>query len=143
MARVKISIPDQKIFSTSLIVTIADINYGKHLGNDKVLTLMHEARMRWIRSLGFEDETKIVNHIGIIIGDAAIEYKSEGFYGDEIEITLAKAEEHKYGFDLFYLLTRKSDNAKIAKGKTGTLFFDYDKKKLTGIPESFTEALKP
>ena len=142
MARIKISIPEKQIFKTSLTVTIAEINYGKHLGNDKVLTLMHEARLRWIRSLGFKDETEIADSVGIIIGDAAIEFKSEGFYGDEIEFSISIGDEHKFGFDIFYLLTRKSDHVVIAKGKTGTLFFDYSQRKLTGIPDVFLKALE-
>jgi len=28
---------------------VADINYGGHLGNDKVLSFIHEARLRYVR----------------------------------------------------------------------------------------------
>ena len=39
---------------------------------------------------------------GLILTDAAIEYKKELNYADEIKISVAASGFDKYGFDLFY-----------------------------------------
>ena len=139
MSRIKIDSPNPVIFQTTITITISDINYGQHLGNDKVLSMMHEARLRYFKSLGYLNEVSIDGNIGIIIADAGIEYKAEGFYGDEIINHIGVANQNKYGFDMIYELKRKADNKTIAKGKTGILFFDYSTRKLTNAPGHFLE----
>ncbi len=141
MARIKIDTPKPILFETTVTVTISDINYGQHLGNDKVLSMMHESRLRFVKSLGYKNEVSIEGNIGIIISDSAIEYKAEGFYGDEIINQIGISDQSKYGFDMLYLLIRKSDQKTIAKGKTGVLFFDYGIRKLSPVPESFTKRI--
>ena len=45
MSRIKIPLPEKKDFSTEIKLRISDINYGGHMGNDAVLTIVHEARL--------------------------------------------------------------------------------------------------
>ena len=49
MARIKIDMPDNYLFSTTLDVRISDINYANHLSNDSVLSFVHESRVRFLR----------------------------------------------------------------------------------------------
>ena len=55
MARIKIDMPDNYSFTTSLTVRINDINYGGHLGNEAVLAYIQEARMRFLNYLHYTD----------------------------------------------------------------------------------------
>ena len=112
MARIKISAPDNYIFSTEYRVNISDINYGNHLGNERILAIAHESRMRFFTELGIEDETKVTEELGIIMSDAAVVYKGESFYGDILNVELGVADINKYGFDLIYRVSRKKDNMK-------------------------------
>ena len=48
MARVKLEIPELLPFATELEVRVGDVNYGGHLGNDALLGLLHEARIRFL-----------------------------------------------------------------------------------------------
>ena len=57
--RVKLDHQKTPVFNTTIEVTIGDINYGNHMGNDRFLTLMQEARLRWLQSLGFKNEKEI------------------------------------------------------------------------------------
>ena len=59
---------------------ISDINYGNHLGNERVLAYMQETRLRYFQSLGYDDELHIEG-IGTIQADAAIELPRRGFPG--------------------------------------------------------------
>jgi acyl-CoA thioesterase FadM len=52
MARVKLLIPERKIFSTEIAVRITDINYGNHVGNDAFVRILHEARVQWLTNNG-------------------------------------------------------------------------------------------
>jgi acyl-CoA thioester hydrolase len=47
MARVAIDLPEQFPFSAGIAVRISDINYGGHIGYDAIISLIHEARMRF------------------------------------------------------------------------------------------------
>lgn len=142
MARIKIEIPTNFQFQTTIPVRITDVNYGGHVGNDAILSIMQEARTQFIMSLGYKDEISITDNIGTIVTDAAIEYKAESFYGDELSISISINDFNKYGFDIYYQIKRKSDNKEIAKGKTGVVCFNYSVKKIAPLPASFLEALQ-
>jgi acyl-CoA thioester hydrolase len=134
MPRIQIDLPSSFLFSTELTVRVADINYGGHVGNDAILTIMQEARVIFYRSLGFKDEMNFEGSVGQIIADAAIQYKSESFMGDILVVQIAVADFNKYGFDMFYRITNKTTGKEVAHGKTGIVCFDYEKKKVASVP---------
>jgi acyl-CoA thioesterase FadM len=140
MERIKIKLPAVFNFKTEISLRITDINYGGHLGNDKVLSLVHEARLRYLNSFGYSEMK--VEGFGTIMADAAVEYKSQGFYGDVIQIEVAAGEFDKFGFDLYYKLTNKDSGKAIAYVKTGVVIFDYNNKKIVQIPEEAVKKLK-
>lgn len=140
MNRIKIDLPQNFAFKTEIPLRITDINYGGHLGNDKILSLIQEARVRFLKEFGYSEMN--VEGFGIIMIDAAVEFKSESFYGDIILIEVAIGGIHKIGFDLFYKLTEKNSRKLIANAKTGILIFDYTKRKIVPVPEKFIEKIK-
>lgn len=141
MTRVKIEFPTSTIFSTELTVRVADINYGGHVGNDTMLSLMQEARTQLYQSLGYENELSFEGTVGQVIADAALVYKAEAFLGDTLIIQIALGEFTRFGFDLFYLVLRKEDRKEVAKGKTAIVCFDYEKRKPTSVPASLIKKL--
>lgn len=132
--RIKLNFPDTPCFQTKITVSIADINYGGHMGNERFLLMMQEARLRWLQSMGFKNEKEIVAPIGIIVADAALQYKAEVFHGENLSIALAIGDRSSKGFDLYYKLI-KEDGSTAALGKTAVLFIDYQTRKLASIPE--------
>jgi acyl-CoA thioester hydrolase len=140
MARIKIETPDKFIFKTEIAIRITDINYGGHLGNDSLLSIIHEARVRLFRSLGFEELN--VEGVGIIMIDAEIQFKEEGFYGDELVVQIAVNDFTGIGCDIVYRLTNKTSNKEVAIAKTGIVFFDYDKRKTASVPSKFKETIE-
>ncbi|MEK6756777.1 MAG: thioesterase family protein, partial [Bacteroidota bacterium] len=82
MARVELELPERFHFSVEIPLRITDINYGGHLGNDALLSLLHEARVQFLRHHGFTEMN--IDRRSIIMADAVILYKSEGFYGDVV-----------------------------------------------------------
>lgn len=141
MARIKIDLPDSFSFSTAFAVRITDLNYGGHVGNDKVLTFLHEARMRFLVSLGYSELN--VEGVSLIMADAALVFKNEIFYGDELLISIQAAEFSRVGFDLLYKIEKKSKELPLtaAIAKTAMICFDYEMKKVTALPEAAKQKL--
>lgn len=135
MARIKLGLPEKFHFSTDISVRIGDINYGGHLGNDAVLSIIHEARMRFLKNLGFSELD--CGGPGLIMSDAAIVFKSESFYGDIISVSVGVDEFNPMGCDIYYQLLNKENGKEIARAKTGIVFFDYEKRKPEKVPEKF------
>lgn len=142
MGRVRLDLPEKFIFSCTLTVRVSDINYGGHVGNDAILSLMQEARVRFYHQLGFKSELNFEGMIGQIISDAVVIYKSESFLGDQLEIQIAVTDFNKYGFDILYLLTNKTTHKETARGKTGIVCFNYQERKVALIPQSLLSSLQ-
>lgn len=139
MARVKLDLPETFVFETTIKVRIGDINYGGHLGNDAVLSIMHEARFQFFNSLGYKDEISI-DGVGTIQADTAIVYKGEAFHGDEITVKIAIEDISRKSFDVVYALT--CNEKEIARAKTGIVMFNYDEGKVCSIPENFLKKIQ-
>ena len=133
MARIKIAIPEQFSFSCQIPVRITDINYGGHVGNDTILTIVHEVRMQFLKSLDFTEMD--FGGKGMIMADAAIEFKNELFYGETIITSVAVTEISKISFELIYKLEKEKDRKIVAIAKTAMICYDYTVKKITAIPE--------
>ena len=141
MARVKLDIPEEFVFSTEITLRVNDINYGGHLGHDSILTLTHEARVRLLRKYGLTEIN--IYGPGLIISDAVIVYKSEAFYGETVTIEVSLCDFTKYGCDFVYKLTEKETGREIARAKTGIVFFDYKERKVAFVPEKFKTIFLP
>lgn len=142
MGRVKIDLPVTTQFQTQVAVRVNDLNYGGHVGNDNVLTIMHEARLQYLKSLGFKDELSIGEDIGIIIADAAIVYKTESFHGDQLIIDISTDDFNKYGFSMFYKITNTENGKEVARGKTGIICMNYKERKIASIPSNLLKLLQ-
>jgi acyl-CoA thioester hydrolase len=79
VARVKLTLPDTFTFETVLDVRVTEINYGNHVGNDRMVSLLHEARLRFLRSYGFGEFN--IAGLGIMVTDLMVEFKSESCVG--------------------------------------------------------------
>lgn len=135
MPRVELELPERFQFVTEIPLRITDINYGGHLGNDALLSLLHEARVQFLRQYGFTEMN--VDGRSIIMTDAVLVYRSEGFYGDVARIEIAVSNMQSHGCDFIYKVTNKETGKELARAKTGILFYDYAEKKILQVPKKF------
>src|SRR5579871_1494456 len=135
MARIKIDLPEQFSFLTEIPIRITDLNYGGHVGNDIVLSLIHEARVQFLKHAGYTELD--FSGVGLIMSDVAIEFKNEIFYGDIIKASITAKEFSRVGFDIFYKLEKESSNKMIllAIAKTGMVCYNYQTKKIAAVPD--------
>ena len=131
MARISIDLPSTFTFSATIPVRITDLNYGGHVGNDTILSIIHEARVQYLKTFGYSE--KDLGGVGMIMSDVVINFKNELFYGDVIEASVAVTNISRASFDLVYVL--KNNRNIIAEAKTGMVCFDYEKRKVTAMPE--------
>lgn len=141
MARVKVDLPDKFIFSTTVDVFMQHINYGRHLDNAALLSLVGEARVRFFQRLGFADELQ-VDGVGMILCDLAMQYRAEIFHGDRLTVDLALADDNRRGFDLCWRVSSKRLGKEAARGKHGVMFMDYQTHKVVDVPPLFNERLQ-
>lgn len=142
MARIKVELPEHFSFLTTIPVRITDLNYGNHVGNDTILSMIHEARVQFLQHYGYGELT--LAGVGLIMSDVAIEFKHELFYGDTVTVSVAAADFSKVAFDLYYKLEKKQTDTTqlIAVAKTGMVCYDYDKKKVAAVPAEVVATLQ-
>ena len=141
MGRIKLDITGRAIGSFTIPIRIADINYGNHVGNDAFVSIIHEARMQWLKQYGYTELQ--VEGIGLIMSDLAIEFKNESFYGDVAEVKLSAGDISRVGFELYYQVftNRNNEHILLANAKTGMICFDYEARKVAAIPEKLQAIL--
>jgi acyl-CoA thioesterase FadM len=139
MERVKIELPAELEFSTGLDVRIGDVNYGGHLGNAAVLTLLQEGRLRFLARDGFSE--KDAGGCGLIQADAVIQYLSQAFHGEALRVEIGLGESDRLGFEFLYRIRAAADGREIARARTGMLFFDYARGRVARMPEPFREKI--
>lgn len=140
MPRLHLSLPHSIQFCTQITVQIGDINYGNHLANDAVLRLLHESRLRWLTSGQFSELD--CAGVGLIMADAAIQYKAQAFYGETLEFALGISEISRVGFTIQTAITRQHDGVLIAIAQNGMVCFDYATQKVANIPNAFKQFLQ-
>ena len=131
MARISIDLPTSFNFTATIPVRITDLNYGGHVGNDTILSIIHEARVQFLKSFGYSE--KDLGGVGMIMSDVVINFKNELFYGDVVNASVAVKDIGRASFDIVYLL--KKGDVVVAEAKTGMVCFDYERRKVTAIPE--------
>jgi acyl-CoA thioester hydrolase len=136
VSRVEFEIRGREVYRATLTVRVNNLNYAGHLGNDAVLTLCHEARVRFLQSLGASELD--FHGPGIVITDAMVIYRSEGRLGDQVTVTLYLDDIGGKGFDIYYDLSTR--DREIARVKTGVVFFDYRERKVVDCPAGFLRA---
>ena len=135
MSRVKLGLPETFNYATDIRLRVADINYGGHMDNNAVLSLVHEARVRFLESHGYSELD--VDGVGVIMVDAVIQYKSEAFYSQTLTFEVAVDGMSRIGCDIFYRITDRDSGREVARARTGIAFLDYDTRKPKRMPEGF------
>ena len=139
MPRIQLTLPDIFPFSTTLQVYQSHINEAGHVDNAQLLSLVSEARQRFFHALGFKQLD--VDGVGIVVADAALQYLSEAFYSEQLQVDVAANDFNKYGCDLVFRIQELTTQRPVAHAKTGIVFFDYQTRKVAPVPQAFVAAV--
>ena len=136
MARLQLSFPeDQFYYSTPMSVRVTDINAGNHLGNDSMISMISEARARFLFEFGVAETER--DGTGIIVTDLATTYRAEAHARDQLLFEVGVMDFNKYGGDIIFRITRPRDRKLIAMAKSGFVFFNYKTSEVVVMPEEF------
>jgi len=128
----------------SQTVRIQDINYRKHLGHDKLISMLHEARAAFFESIGMPELDDSPD--GYILADLQIQYLDEAFLGEELTFEIAVTDTSKRSCQLLYRVTKHSKDqettATTAQAKTGIVFYDYHLKQARALPPQIIELIQ-
>lgn len=136
MARVTLQYPDALFtFSVVLPVRLSDVNAANHLGNDKMATMISEARDAFFVAHGLREGMD--NALNTVVTDQVIVYRAESRPRDRLRFDIGLTDLNKYGADVIYRVTRESDALRIADAKTGFVFFESKPGRIALMPDWF------
>nr|WP_217346287.1 thioesterase family protein [Noviherbaspirillum sp. L7-7A]MBV0880689.1 thioesterase family protein [Noviherbaspirillum sp. L7-7A] len=137
MARLTLDFPeDQYYYATQLTVRVTDINGANHLGNDSMISMISEARARFLFDFGLEGT--LDQDVGTIVTDLATTYRNEAHARDQLLFEVGVMDFNTYGGDITFRITRPRDQALVAMAKSGFVFFNYKTRKVVPMPDAFS-----
>lgn len=140
MERVQLEFPEaDTVHRYSLSVRIGDMNYGRHLGHDALITLLHEARAQAFAALGFH-EGDVAGHPSMV-ADLAVQYRAEAKWPDVLEVDTAIPRPAGRGFCVYHRLHRPADARIVAVARLGLVLLDPDSGKPAVLPAALGDAL--
>jgi len=142
MPRVKIEEHARYPFAIELDVRVADLNYGAHLGYERLLALAHQARVRMFEGLGATELDLGDGATGIVAADVAVAYLSEAFLNDVLVFELKPVEIGLVAFRLAHRVAHKGTGRKVALIEIGFVGFDTRRRAPGRLPDAFVEALR-
>ena len=135
MPRIQFQLPEKFVFATDIQIYISHVNQGGHLDNAQLLTLVSEARVRFFKSLDYTEGN--VAGCPIVVGDMVAQYKSEGFHGETMRVSMVPQDFNPYGFDLVYRMECLDTAREVARGKIGIVFVERATRKVAPVPAEF------
>ncbi|GAB3381176.1 thioesterase family protein [Azotobacter armeniacus] len=138
MTRLHLEFPEHAfLYRTEMSVRSSDINGARHLGNDALVSMLSEARSRFLFTHGIDDSGAETTGPGIIVTDLATLYKAEAQARNRLLFEVGLADFNRYGGDIVFRVSRPADGTLVALAKYGFVFFDYRAGKVVPIPEAF------
>lgn len=136
MARLKLDFPEEQYcYTTPLTVRVTDINGANHLGNDSMISMISEARARFLFEFGVAEQER--DGTGIIVTDLATTYRAEAHARDQLLFEVGVMDFNKYGGDITFRITRPKDKTLIAMAKSGFVFYNYRSSEVVAMSDEF------
>ena len=132
-----------KLFSTRINVLVNHLNYGNHLGYDSLLSILHEVRLQWLKSINPTiSEINIENNIGWMVKELHVLYHSEAKHGDELNIDLFTSGQTRTSVTLEHQVENKTTGKELSSAIITLVCFNFEKAKVSKIPNTLLSALK-
>jgi acyl-CoA thioesterase FadM len=139
MPQTKIDPDFTALFDCHLDVRVADLNYGNHLSNDRILSYFHEVRVLWLSHHNLSEQD--VGGCGLIMTGARIEYLKQAHLHQRLSLSLGVREVGKARFTIVYKLIDHQTQQTIALGETHMGCFDYQRQKPVRMPQGLLDIL--
>ncbi|MCL6511769.1 MAG: acyl-CoA thioesterase [Anaerolineae bacterium] len=128
------------MFTHTLQVRFRDLDAYNHVNNAVYLTYFEEARIAFITAIGMR--SLFSRERSTVIAHAEIDYRAPAQLGDRLDIEVCAGEIRNTSYELCYRITRRSDGALIATGKTVQVCFNFALNAPTRLPEEWRALLR-
>lgn len=125
-------------FTTTLTVRVGDINYGGHLGHDRLITLLHQARCDFLQTLGLSEAD--CAGVALIMRRLEVDYLAEAFLGDVLTVAVWVTALRGTRFSLHYRVSKGEQT--VATANTLMVCFDYQARKVCAVPDGAADKLR-
>jgi acyl-CoA thioesterase FadM len=127
------------LFTHQIYVRIDDINFGNHLCHSKFINIIHNTRALFLKKHELSESNCFGNRL--IMFSLDIQYISQCFFNDLLEITIGIDKLEKAKFSLKYMIFNHTSNKLAANASTLMGFLDIEKDKLKRMPIEFSKLI--
>lgn len=114
------------MFTTQFTVSIREINYANHLDHMELIGYLHEARVQYIRSMGFSEGDVDGHGSHLVVVELNCKYKKEAFYGNVLKIQVSTKQKSDLRLVFHYTIIR--NNEVIAVSEITVVFIGINNK---------------
>ncbi|TVP47218.1 MAG: acyl-CoA thioesterase [Halomonas sp.] len=140
MERVKLDFPAEAVIHRHpLTVRVTDMNYGRHLGHDALVSLLHEGRIQAFASLDLP-EWDMHGHPSVV-ADIAVQYQSEARWPDALVIETAVPEPQGKALTIYQRIYQADSQQIVATARINQLLIDLATGRPVEVPELVKQAL--
>ncbi|MGM0984430.1 MAG: acyl-CoA thioesterase [Pseudomonadota bacterium] len=140
MERVRLSFPaDDVLHRHPLTVRITDMNYGRHLGHDALVSLLHEARVAALASRNLQEWD--LGGYPCVAADLAVQYQAETRWPDALVVETAIPEPGRKAVGVYHRILREADGATVATARINLMLVDPQSGRPVVIPAGVRDAL--
>lgn len=140
MERIKLDFPAEAVIHRhTLTVRVTDMNYGRHLGHDALVSLLHEARTQAFAALDLP-EWDIHGHPSVV-ADLAVQYHSEARWPDALIIATAVPEPQGKALTIYQRIYQAESQQLVATARVNQLLVDIATGRPVEVPGQVKQVL--
>ncbi|WP_253449446.1 thioesterase family protein [Halomonas sp. Y3] len=140
MERVRLEFPETAIVHRQpLTVRVTDMNYGRHLGHDTLVSLLHEARIQALAALGLTEWD--LGGYPSVVADLAIQYQSEARWPDALVVETAIPAPEGRAITVYHRVLHAEGGRPVATARLNVLLVDPATGRPEAVPEAVTTAI--
>ncbi|QTF93616.1 thioesterase family protein, partial [Halomonas sp. BM-2019] len=135
MERVRLDFPEAAIVHRHpLTVRVTDMNYGRHLGHDTLVSLLHEARIQAFGALGLTEWD--LGGYPSVVADLAVQYQSEARWPDALVVETAMSPLAGRVITVYHRVCHAEGGRPVATARLNMLLVDPASARPVAIPEA-------
>ncbi len=131
---------EKEKYKYQTFVRVGDLNYGNHLAHDKLITIVHDARVSFLKAHQLQ-EINIENTFSLLVSTLSVQYLSQAYLGELLCISIFIDEIKNTYFQMKYKISRTK--TPIALCATHLVCYNQIKKRPDKIPASLLSVLTP
>ncbi|MGQ7245970.1 acyl-CoA thioesterase [Halomonas sp. V046] len=140
MERVRLEFPQAAVVHRHpMTVRITDMNYGRHLGHDALVSLLHEARVAALAACGLSEAE--LGGYPSVAADLAVQYQAEARWPDALVVDTAFLEPGRKTITVYQRMRRERDERVVATARLNLMLVDPATGRPVVVPTSVRDAL--